>query len=93
MRKYARQWPNRVWAIEGCQGIGRHIANRLLADGEQIVDVPPKLSARAQVFATGQGRKATTHRLKIKFNRLVVRDRSTLTPPIDLGEDSVCVRA
>ncbi|WP_154937091.1 IS110 family transposase [Micromonospora palomenae] len=57
MRKYARQWPNRVWAIEGCQGIGRHIANRLLADGEQVVDVPPKLSARARVFATGQGRK------------------------------------
>ena len=57
MTKYARQWPNRVWAIEGCQGIGRHIANRLLADGELVVDVPPKLSARARVFATGQGRK------------------------------------
>ena len=48
---------HRVWAIEGCQGIGRHLANRLLADGESVVDVPPKLSARARVFATGQGRK------------------------------------
>ncbi|HET7305787.1 MAG TPA: IS110 family transposase [Segeticoccus sp.] len=57
MKDYAKQWPDRVWAIEGCQGIGRHIANRLLADGEQVVDVPPKLSARARVFATGQGRK------------------------------------
>src|SRR3954449_5155535 len=57
MRRYARQWPDRVWAIEGCAGIGKHIANRLLADGEQVVDVPPKLSARARVFATGQGRK------------------------------------
>jgi hypothetical protein len=57
MKTYAKQWPDRVWAIEGCQGIGRHIANRLLADGEQVVDVPPKLSARARVFATGQGRK------------------------------------
>ena len=55
--EYARRWPDRVWAIEGCNGIGRHIANRLLADGEQVVDVPPKLSARARVFATGQGRK------------------------------------
>jgi transposase len=54
---YAKQWPNRVWAIEGCEGIGRHIASRLLADGEEIVDVPPKLSARARVFVTGQGRK------------------------------------
>jgi transposase len=57
MVKYAKQWPDRVWAIEGCQGIGRHIATRLLADGEQVTDVPPKLSARARVFATGQGRK------------------------------------
>ena len=55
--RYLRQWPERVWAIEGCQGIGRHIANRLLKDGEQVVDVPPKLSARVRQFATGQGRK------------------------------------
>jgi hypothetical protein len=33
----------------GKAGIGRHIAVRLLADGEQVVDVPPKLWARASV--------------------------------------------
>jgi transposase len=53
----AGAWPERIWAVEGCQGIGRHLANRLLADGEQVIDVPPKLSARIRVFATGQGRK------------------------------------
>jgi len=52
-----RTWPDRVWAIEGCNGIGRHIAHRLIADDEQVLDVPPRLSARARVFATGQGRK------------------------------------
>jgi transposase len=57
MRRAVRRWPERTWAIEGCQGIGRHLANRLLADGEHVVDVPPKLSARTRVFATGQGRK------------------------------------
>jgi transposase len=57
MLRYAKRWPDRVWAIEGCAGIGKHIAFRLLADGEQVVDVPPKLSARTRVFATGQGRK------------------------------------
>src|SRR6266516_3634872 len=46
----ARRWPERTWAIEGCQGIGRHIANRLLAAGEHVVDVPPKLSARTRMF-------------------------------------------
>ena len=43
--------------MEGCNGIGRHIAQRLVADGEPVVDVPAKLSARARVFSTGQGRK------------------------------------
>jgi transposase len=57
MVRAVRHWPERTWAIEGCQGIGGHIARRLLADGEQVVDVPPKLSARTRVFATGQGRK------------------------------------
>ena len=57
MLEYVTRWPNRVWAIEGCNGIGRHVALWLIAEGQQVVDVPPKLSARARVFATGQGRK------------------------------------
>jgi transposase len=52
-----RVFADRVWAVEGCNGIGRHIAQRLVADGEPVVDVPAKLSARARVFSTGQGRK------------------------------------
>ncbi|MFX0539300.1 IS110 family transposase [Ornithinimicrobium sp. Y1847] len=54
---YARQWPERVWAVEGCAGIGKHVADRLVADGEDVVDVPAKMSARVRIFATGQGRK------------------------------------
>jgi transposase len=57
MLDYLARWPERVWAIEGCSGIGRHVAERLLADDQAVVDVPPKLSARARVFSTGQGRK------------------------------------
>jgi transposase len=54
---YARQWPDRVWAVEGAGGVGRPLAARLLADGETVVDVPAKLAARVRVFDTGQGRK------------------------------------
>jgi transposase len=57
MLALGRRYPERIWAVEGCNGIGRHIAQRLVADGETVVDVPAKLSARARVFATGQGRK------------------------------------
>ena len=52
-----RRFTDRVWAVEGCGGIGRHIAQRLIADGESVLDVPAKLSARVRVFDTGQGRK------------------------------------
>jgi len=57
MLRAVRHWPERTWAIEGCQGIGGHLARRLIADDEQVVDVPPRLPARTRVFATGQGRK------------------------------------
>ena len=57
MLKIARQWPQRAWAAQGANGIGRPVAQRLLADGEREVDVPATLAARARVFDTGQGRK------------------------------------
>src|SRR4030095_240096 len=52
-----RKHKERLWAVEGCNGIGRHVAQRLVADGETVVDVPAKLAARARVFDTGNGRK------------------------------------
>lgn len=52
-----RAHSERIWAIEGCNGIGKHIAHRLVHDGETVVDVPPKLSAQVRIFATGNGRK------------------------------------
>ena len=43
-----RTHPDRVWAVEGCNGIGRHVAHRLVHDGETVVDVPAKLSERVR---------------------------------------------
>ena len=61
MRKHVRGWPERVWAVEGSNGAGRPLAQRLLADGEHVVDVPAKLSARARLFDTGHNRKTDAH--------------------------------
>lgn len=57
MLAHGRRYTDRIWAVEGCNGIGKHIAQRLVADGETVIDVPAKLSARTRVFSTGQGRK------------------------------------
>jgi transposase len=46
MRTYAKTWPDRVWAIEGANGTGRPLAQRLLEAGERVLDVPAKLAAR-----------------------------------------------
>jgi transposase len=46
MPAVGRRFPDRMWAVEGCAGIGRHIAQRLVADGETVVDVSPE-SVRA----------------------------------------------
>ena len=57
MRSYAKTWPDRVWAVEGANGAGRPLAQRLLEAGEHVVDVPAKLAARVRLFDTGHNRK------------------------------------
>jgi transposase len=61
MRKYARAWPERTWAVEGANGVGRPLAQRLLEAGERVVDVPAKLAARVRLFDTGHNRKTDAH--------------------------------
>ncbi len=48
-------------AVEGSNNAGRPLAQRLLADGEHVVGVPAKLSARARLFDTGHNRKTDAH--------------------------------
>ncbi len=57
MQRYVKQWPDRLWAVEGANGAGRPLAQRLVAAGEQVVDVPAKLAARVRLFDTGHNRK------------------------------------
>ena len=61
MRKHVASYRERVWAVEGSNGAGRPLAQRLLADGEHVVDVPAKLSARARQLDTGHDRKTDAH--------------------------------
>jgi transposase len=58
LRRWAGRWPHRCWAVEGAHGIGRALAQRLVDDGEQVVDVPAKLAARVRVLSVGHGRKS-----------------------------------
>src|SRR5438552_9296130 len=50
---WAQAWPQRTWAIEGAGGLGHLLAQQLLAAGERVLDVAPKLGARVRLLATG----------------------------------------
>ena len=50
---WADAWPERTWAVEGADGVGHLLAQQLLAAGERVLDVPPKLGARVRLLATG----------------------------------------
>ena len=58
---FAGRWAQRRWAVEGCFGAGRSLAQRLVADGEMVLDVPAKLAARVRVYSCGHGRKTDKH--------------------------------
>jgi transposase len=57
---WAAAWPSRRFAVEGAYGLGRPIAQQLAAVGEQVLDVPATLAARARLLSTGGGRKTDT---------------------------------
>ena len=67
LRQWADRWPQRCWAVEGAHGLGRALAQRLVGDGEQVLDVPAKLAARASVpvlIIGDQVRKLRAERLR-----------------------------
>jgi transposase len=64
----------RVWAVEGANGIGRNIAQRLVACGETVVDVPAKLATRVRVYSTGHGTK-TDHTDAVAIARAAIHSR------------------
>ena len=51
---WAAAWPQRIWAVEGAGGLGHLLARQLLAAGERVLDVPPRLGARVRLLG-GRG--------------------------------------
>jgi transposase len=54
---WAAAWPGRTWAAGGAGGLGQLLARQLLAAGERVLDVPPKLGARVRLLAAGDVNK------------------------------------
>jgi len=55
--KWAGTFGERRWAVENTRGLGRHLAQWLLARGEVVEDVPSTATARVRELSRGGGRK------------------------------------
>jgi hypothetical protein len=65
LASFAQRWEQRRWAVEGCRGTGRSLAQQLVADGEHVLDVPAKLAARVRVHSQGHGRPPPQRRPRL----------------------------
>src|ERR1700687_4467810 len=50
---WAAAWPERTWAVEGAGGLGHLLAQQLVAAGERVLDVQPKLASRVRLVGAG----------------------------------------
>ena len=57
--EWAAAWPERTWAVEGAAGLGHLVAQQLVAAGERVLDVQPKLAARVRLLAAGDATRPT----------------------------------
>ncbi len=61
LMKWAEQFPERTWAVENATGLGCLLAQQLVAAGERVLDVQPKLAARVRLLATESANKNDQH--------------------------------
>jgi transposase len=54
---WAVAWPERTWAVEGAAGLGRLLDWQLVAAGERVLDVRPKLASRVRLLQAGDTNK------------------------------------
>jgi hypothetical protein len=57
LAEWAAAWPERTWAVEGAAGLGRLLARQLVAAGERVLDVQPKLASRVRLLQAGDTNK------------------------------------
>jgi transposase len=81
MKAFARAHGERVWAVEGARGVGAGLAQRLVAEGEPVLNVPAKLSARVRALGGGSGRKTDNHdAFAVAVAGLRARDLQVVVP-------------
>lgn len=77
--RWAAQWEERRWAIEDCRHLSRRLEVDLLAAGELVVRVPPKMMA-------GQRRSARTRGKSDPIDALAVARAALREPSLPVAQ-------
>jgi transposase len=90
--RWAARFGQRRWAVENARGLGRHLAQWLVARGESVVDVPSTATARIRELSRGGRRKndtidasaaASVAAVQGEANPVVAEDLSTVLALLD----------
>jgi transposase len=81
LKAAAKVYRDRTWAVEGAQGVGVSLAQRLVVEGEPVLNVPAKLSARVRALGGGSGRKTdNADAYAVAVAGLRAKDLKVVTP-------------
>ena len=72
LRRWAAQWPDRIWGLEDCRHLSRRLDAELVRAGESVVRVPPKLMAGARQSSREPGKSDPIDALAVA--RAVLRE-------------------
>jgi transposase len=86
---WAAGWPERTWAIEGAGGLGHLLAQQLVAAGERVLDVQPKLAARVRLLATAAVNKNDPNDAR---SVAVAALRSAACPPVRADDHAAVLK-
>ena len=86
---WAEAWPERIWAIEGAGGLGHLLAQQLVAAGERVLDVQPKLAARVRLLAAGATNKNDSNDAR---SVAIAALRSAACPPVRADDHAAVLK-
>jgi transposase len=96
--RWASGFEQRRWAVENARGLGRHLAQWLVARGEDVADVPSTATARVRELSRGGRRKndvidaaaaASVAALSGDVSPVVAEDLTTVLALLDEHRDNV----
>ena len=86
---WAAAWPERTWAVEGAGGLGHLLAQQLVAAGERVLDVQPKLAARVRLLAAGDVNKNDPNDAR---SVAIAALRSAACPPVRADDHAAVLK-